>query len=543
MLGEYPGPDSISWDGDGVLAIDQRRLPHECHQLRLTTVEQIIDAVRTLAIRGAPAIGLAGAFGVAISARSGHGAAEVHDDAQRLIGARPTAVNLAWGVQRALARLTDGPAAVLDEALTMLAEDVRTNTTAATRAADLVESLCPADRPLRLLTHCNTGRLATAAVGTALGAVLELFRRGRVAEVLVNETRPLLQGARLTMWELHEAGVPCRLQVDSAAATAMAQGLVDCVLVGADRIARNGDVANKVGTYAVALAAAAHEVPMIVVAPESTWDRTLPDGAGIVVEHRDPGEVVSLAGAGVAPQGSGVHNPAFDVTPARLITALVSEQRVVRPALPADLISYSRRCYERGWMPGTSGNLSARTGGKAFITASGRNKGELTSGDIIGVRAATGAVTGDARLPPSAETCIHAAVYRTTAATAVIHVHSPYATAIAHLYGRDTEPVMLPLSRFELLKGLGLADPSTAAIPVFPNWDDVPRIADAVEEHLTAHPSALPGLLIANHGVTVWGRDLSQALNRLECLESIFQIMCITARPELRRRDLERTAP
>ncbi|KAB1935306.1 adenine phosphoribosyltransferase [Micromonospora sp. ALFpr18c] len=192
---------------------------------------------------------------------------------------------------------------------------------------------CP-DRPLRLLTHCNTGRLATAAVGTALGVILELARRGRVADVLVNETRPLLQGARLTMWELREAGVPCRLQVDSAAATAMAQGLVDCVLVGADRIAGNGDFANKVGTYAVALAAAAHDVPMIVVAPESTWDTSLPDGRGIVVEQREPAEVLAVAGVATAPAGSAVHNPGFDVTPAHLVTALVSQRRTVRPGRP-----------------------------------------------------------------------------------------------------------------------------------------------------------------------------------------------------------------
>jgi methylthioribose-1-phosphate isomerase len=526
--------DSIGWDGDAVLLIDQRRLPHELHQLRLIAVDQIIEAIRTLAIRGAPAIGLAGAFGVAISARRGHDDEAVHADGQRLIEARPTAVNLAWGVRRALARLAEGPGAVLDEALDMLAEDVRTNTAAAVRAADLVESLCATDRPLRLLTHCNTGRLATAAVGTALGAVLELARRGRVEEVLVDETRPLLQGARLTMWELHEAGVPCRLQVDSAAATAMAQGLVDCVLVGADRITRNGDVANKIGTYALALAAAAHNVPMIVVAPESSWDNSLQNGTDIVVEHRGADEVVSLAGVDIAPHGSNVHNPAFDVTPAHLISALVSEQRTVRPAPPAaaagDLVSYSRRCYERGWMPGTSGNLSVRVGKQAFITASGRSKGELTDTDIIGVGAETGAPIDDGPLQPSAETCIHTAVYRTTAAAAIIHVHPPYATAIASLSGRGAESALLPLSRFELLKGLGLANPSETKIPVFPNWADVPRIAAEVEKHLAANSSAPPGLLIADHGITVWGRDLAQALNRLECFESIFHLLIVTAR-------------
>jgi adenine phosphoribosyltransferase len=198
------------------------------------------------------------------------------------------------------------------------------------RAADLVETLTD-DRPLRLLTHCNTGRLATAAVGTALGTILELAARGRVAEVLVDETRPLLQGSQLTAWELGEAGVPYRLCVDCAAAPAMERGLVDCILVGADRIAVNGDTANKIGTYGLAVTAARHHIPFVVVAPESSWDPQLADGTGIVVEERDPGEVSHYAGLRVGPEGAEVFNPAFDVTPAELITALVTEERTVRP--------------------------------------------------------------------------------------------------------------------------------------------------------------------------------------------------------------------
>lgn len=223
-------------------------------------------AITSLAVRGAPAIGLAGALGVALSAHrhTSDGAtdeASVKADAARLSAARPTAVNLAWAVdlawavRRAVGRLADGPQAVLAEAMAMLEEDATANRTAVVRAADLVQSLVP-DRPVRIPTHCNTGRLATAAVGTALGAIIELHERGRVAEVLVDETRPLLQGARLTAWELGEAGVPYRLCVDSAAAAAMARGMVDCVPAGADRIAANGDVANKIGTYGLAVAAA-----------------------------------------------------------------------------------------------------------------------------------------------------------------------------------------------------------------------------------------------------------------------------------------------
>ncbi|MFI7612713.1 S-methyl-5-thioribose-1-phosphate isomerase [Nonomuraea terrae] len=333
MNRDEPGTPSLRWDRDAVVAVDQRALPGEYRLLRLTTVDELIDAIRSLAIRGAPAIGLAGALGVALSARLHRSAGEeaaaaVTADADRLAAARPTAVNLEWGVRRALGRLADGPEAVLAEATAMLHEDTESNRVAARRAADLVLSLT-ARRPLRLLTHCNTGRLATAATGTALGAILELAGRGHVAEVLVDETRPLLQGSRLTAWELGEAGVPYRICADSAAAAAMAQGLVDCVLVGADRIAANGDVANKIGTYGLAVAAAHHGVPFVVVAPESTWDRSLPDGSGILLEERDPAEITHVGGVAVAPAGAGVLNPAFDVTPAGLITGTVSERRTV----------------------------------------------------------------------------------------------------------------------------------------------------------------------------------------------------------------------
>ncbi|WHT20918.1 S-methyl-5-thioribose-1-phosphate isomerase [Crossiella sp. CA-258035] len=321
---------TLGWDDGVVVAIDQRVLPHELRWLRLATVEEVIEAIATLAVRGAPAIGLAGAFGVALSAHLHTDHAVVRTDAERLAQARPTAVNLAWGVRRALERLPEGKQAVLAEALAMLAEDEATNRTAARQAADLVLSLTP-DRPLRVLTHCNTGRLATAAWGTALGAISDLAGRGRVEEVLVDETRPLLQGARLTAWELAEQGIPHRLLVDSAAAAAMSLGQVDVVLVGADRITARGDVANKIGTYGLAVSAARHRIPFIVVAPESTVDETLAHGSQIVVEERAAEEVTAFGGTPVAPAGVAVFNPAFDVTPAELVSAVVTERRVWRP--------------------------------------------------------------------------------------------------------------------------------------------------------------------------------------------------------------------
>ncbi|MGH3646680.1 MAG: S-methyl-5-thioribose-1-phosphate isomerase [Micromonosporaceae bacterium] len=321
---------TIDWDGDAVVIIDQCALPERFGTLRLETVDELIGAIQRLAVRGAPALGAAGALGVALAARTTPQDPEaVRAAALRLAQARPTAVNLSWGVERALKRLPDGPDAVLDEARRVLDEDEQCNREASARAADLVRELC-ARRPLRMLTHCNAGHLATVAWGTALGVVRHLADAGEIECVYADETRPLLQGARLTAWELAEAGIPYRVCPDSAAASAIAAGLIDCVVVGADRIAGNGDVANKVGTYPLALAAARHGVPFLVVAPESTVDNSVAGGESIVIEQRAAGEVTSLGGVRVAPAGAQAYNPAFDITPAELITAIVTERRTLR---------------------------------------------------------------------------------------------------------------------------------------------------------------------------------------------------------------------
>ncbi|HEY1487873.1 MAG TPA: S-methyl-5-thioribose-1-phosphate isomerase [Micromonosporaceae bacterium] len=328
-------PRTVDWDGAAIVAIDQVALPHETRSLRITGVDELIDAIVRLAIRGAPALGGAGALGVALLARQHpDDPAVVRGQAERLATARPTAVNLRWGVQRALARLGDGPDAVLAEALAVLAEDERVNRQASERAAEEIRSLCTR-RPLRILTHCNAGRLATVAWGTALGAVRCLAEAGDIEYVLADETRPLLQGARLTAYELAELGIPYRICPDSAAAAAMSLGMVDCVVVGADRIARSGDVANKIGTFPVALAAAHHRIPFIVVAPESTVDTSISSGADIHIEQRDPAEVTHIAGVRIAPAGADAFNPAFDVTPADLVTAIVTQDRVWRPGRSA----------------------------------------------------------------------------------------------------------------------------------------------------------------------------------------------------------------
>jgi methylthioribose-1-phosphate isomerase len=540
---EHRADRSIAWADGALVIIDQRALPHEVRQLRITTVDEVIDAIKTLAIRGAPVLGVSGAFGVVLAAFAHVGDIEkVKLEAARIASARPTAVNLAWGVKRALAKLPEGLQAVLEEALEMLAEDDRVNRAAATHAADLVQRLCP-DRPLHILTHCNTGRLATTAFGTAVGALRVLHARDKIENVLVDETRPLLQGARLTAWELAEAGIPHRLTIDSAAAWAIATGQLDCVIVGADRITADGSVANKIGTYALALAAHRHDIPFIVVAPESTRDPATATGSEIVVEERDAAEVTHVGGVATAPEGTAAFNPAFDVTPPDLVTAVVTENGVVgevnlvalqrdpeRVSLAAQqIVDIARGLYARGWMPGTAGNISVRAGETAVITGSGLSKGELTAQDIVTVNIADSQpVSGTRR--PSAETTIHTAVYRATGADAVVHVHPPHATA----QSIDAPPV----SRFggyELIKGLGTAE--TIDIPVFTNQGDVARIAADIEHYLTEHPDAAPVLFIAGHGITAWGADLAQARDRAECLEAMCELVTLTGRREIGSHD------
>jgi methylthioribose-1-phosphate isomerase len=331
---ETGGTDS---DTDGAIVIvDQTALPHELRTLRLTTVDDLIAAIRSLAVRGAPALGAAGALGVLLAVRQGRRDGWHGDDLtkaiDRLRQARPTAVNLAWGVDRVAARLADGEAAVAAEALAVLDEDIAANQAIAERGADLLERLCGGGTGLRLQTHCNAGALACVGVGTALGVVEAVHRRRRLARVYAGETRPLLQGTRLSAWELDRMGADYRIVVDAAGPSLVARGLVDAVVVGADRVAANGDVANKVGTYPLALAAARAGVPFVVAAPTSTIDPATPDGAAIEIEDRDEREVLAWDGRPVAPATARAVNPAFDVTPAELVTAIVTEHRVVRPA-------------------------------------------------------------------------------------------------------------------------------------------------------------------------------------------------------------------
>ena len=326
---------SIDWVDGQIVLLDQTRLPREERQLRVTTVDELVDAIGRLAVRGAPALGAAGALGVLLAvheaARSGWDEAALLAAVKRVRTARPTAVNLARGVDRVSARLAEGVAAVEDEALRVLAEDGKANRAIGQSGARLLLDLVSTDR-LRLYTHCNAGALATVEWGTALGIVHSLFDLNRLGLVYVGETRPLLQGSRLTAWELQRLGADYRVVVDGAGAGVIARGLVDAVVVGADRVAANGDVVNKVGTFPLALAAARAGIPFVVAAPESTVDAETASGDAVTIELRSEDEVLAVGGVRIAPDAARGLNPAFDITPADLVTALVTEHRIVRPA-------------------------------------------------------------------------------------------------------------------------------------------------------------------------------------------------------------------
>lgn len=309
---------------DVIRLLDQRRLPGEEVWLELSTSEGVAEAIRDLAVRGAPAIGVAAAYGLAVEARRGADSAKLREAAERLVHARPTAVNLAWAVRRMSRRIGLGAAELLAEANAIRDEDEA----ACRRIGALGAPLVPPRA--HILTHCNAGALATAGYGTALGIVRAASESGNAVSVFADETRPFLQGARLTAWELQRDGIPVSILTDGMAGWLMARGEISCVVVGADRIAANGDVANKIGTYGLAVLASHHNLPFYVAAPWSTVDLDTPTGATIPIEERSGEEVLTIAGHRIAPAGVTARYPAFDVTPEALVSAIVTERGVVR---------------------------------------------------------------------------------------------------------------------------------------------------------------------------------------------------------------------
>ncbi|WP_079087017.1 S-methyl-5-thioribose-1-phosphate isomerase [Streptomyces silvensis] len=361
-----PGVPTIRWDeppeGPVIVLLDQTRLPAEESELVCTDAPALVQAIRTLAVRGAPVLGIAGAYGVALAAARGF---DVDEAADALAGARPTAVNLAYGARRAqeahraaVARGADGPeaaAAALAAARALHREDAEASARMAVHGLALLDELMPGGGH-RVLTHCNTGALVSGGEGTAFAVALAAHREGRLRRLWVDETRPLLQGARLTAYEAARNDMPYTLLTDNAAGSLFASGEVDAVLIGADRIAADGSVANKVGSYPLAVLARYHHVPFIVVAPVTTVDMGTPDGSAIEVEQRAGHEVtevtvpfVPVAGAeagggtAVAPLGTQAYNPAFDVTPPELVTAIVTEEGVVSPVTAGGLAELCAR--------------------------------------------------------------------------------------------------------------------------------------------------------------------------------------------------------
>lgn len=319
--------------------IDQTALPAEERYLQITTVDGLVDAITKLAVRGAPALGAAGALGVAVALRQSErddwSQVELDQQIERIRTARPTAVNLAWGVDQVRHAVPAGVGEVLRLAQRVVTEDKTANRELSRIGADWILARSDTER-VRVVTHCNTGALATSAWGTAYGTIRELHDRGRLGLVYVDETRPLLQGSRLTSWELAHDGIAHVVQADGAAPSTILRGLVDVAIIGADRIVANGDTANKIGSVSLALACARAGIPFVVSAPSSTVDMTTKRGEDVVIEERDPDEVLTFLGRRNAPEHARGFNPAFDVTPHDLISAIVTEHGVVQPRAGAD---------------------------------------------------------------------------------------------------------------------------------------------------------------------------------------------------------------
>lgn len=321
---------AIEWKENKIILLDQTALPGAENYIAYDSIAELILAIQKLVVRGAPALGVTGAYGVVLAmdeaARNGLSADQLEKNIDALRDARPTAVNLAWAVEKIRKHVASGRDAVMAAAQELASEDKQSSTDMGNIGADwLINKL--GDKPLTLLTHCNTGSLATTGTGTALGVIKEMHKRGFVKEVFADETRPLLQGSRLTAWELMKSEIPYRIEPDGAAAMAILSGRIDAALIGADRIAKNGDSANKIGSLSVALACHAARIPFLVVAPESTVDRSIATGKEIHIEIRGDEELTHFKGLQVAPIGAKTFNPAFDVTPAEYISAVITERQ------------------------------------------------------------------------------------------------------------------------------------------------------------------------------------------------------------------------
>lgn len=548
-------PKPIWLDGEKVFLIDQTKLPTTLDVLEITTAEQMWDAIQRLVVRGAPAIGLAGAFGVYLGAarRAEAGTltrdnfvAVVEEIGAYLDTARPTAVNLHWAVTRMAERARDLAAncatatelvqGLLQEGRQMLAEDIAACRAIGEYGADLLEQIPGFSA---MLTHCNAGALATSMYGTALAPAYILQERHHSVAVYSDETRPLLQGARLTAWELSQSGIPVTSICDNMAGVVMAQGKVQAVIVGADRIAANGDTANKIGTYTVAILAKEHNIPFYVAAPMSTVDFGLDDGTQIPIEQRNESEIRQFHGRQTVPDGAAVFNPAFDVTPERYITAIITEKGIAFPpfqqnlaalrdgnsALQCDartlqqqVVTAAQNMARDGLSSGSFGNVSAvdRAHDLLAITPSGVLYDSMQPEDICLLHLDGSAVAGvQNRYKPSSELPLHCAVYaQRLDCNAIVHTHAAYCTAYASS-GQALGAVISELGMItrDVVPLVPYCAPGSTALAA----QTAEALADA------------NGCLLANHGAVTTADTMERAYLLAQILEDGARAACLAA--------------
>lgn len=548
-------PKPIWLEGDHVFLIDQTKLPTELKVLEITTAEQMWDAIKRLVVRGAPAIGLAAAFGVYLGTarrlEAGAWTAETFMETVREISsyldtARPTAVNLHWAVCRMQKRAealmqettqtTELLEGLLRECETMLQEDIAACRAIGIYGADLLEQLPQFEA---MLTHCNAGALATSMYGTALAPAYVLQERQKPVAVYSDETRPLLQGARLTAWELSQSGIPVTTICDNMAGVVMAQKKVQAVIVGADRIAANGDTANKIGTYTVAILAQAHNIPFYIAAPLSTVDFSISSGDQIPIEQRKEDEVRQFCGRQTVPEVAQVFNPAFDVTPERYITAIITEKGVAYPPfaqslaalrdgwpalgcqayhLQEQVLQAARHMSRDGLSSGSFGNVSVvdRQHDLLAITPSGVQYDVMEPADICLLHLDGSAIAGVVnRFQPSSELPMHCAVYQMRPdCNAVMHTHAAYCTACAS----SGQPLGMVISE------LGMIAPDQ--VPLVPYCP--PGSADLAQETAQALKGA-NGCLLANHGAVTAADTMERAYQLAQILEDGARAFCLAS--------------
>ncbi len=546
-------PKPIWLEGEKVFLIDQTKLPVELDVQEIITAEQMWDAIKRLVVRGAPAIGLAGAFGVYLGAARKLEAGTLNKDnfieevkavGNYLDTSRPTAVNLHWAVTRMgevaeqLAKAGDDAAAMvqglLRECEAMLAEDIAACRAIGEYGADLLEQIPNFEA---MLTHCNAGALATSMYGTALAPAYIMQERQNKIAVYSDETRPLLQGARLTAWELSQSGIPVTTICDNMAGVVMAQGRVQAVIVGADRIASNGDTANKIGTYTVAILAKEHNIPFYVAAPLSTVDFAISNGTQIPIEQRKEEEIRQFNGRQTVPDDAQIFNPAFDVTPEKYITAIITEKGVAFPpfqqnlevlrrgdktlqcdarALQQQVVNAAKNMMTDGLASGSFGNVSAvdREHDLLAITPSGVLYDAMKPEDICLLHLDGSAVEGAAnRYKPSSELPMHCAVYAVRPdCNAVMHTHSAYCTAYASS-GKQLGPI---------IGEMGMIAPGTVPLVSYyqPGSEALAqKTAEALRES--------NGCLMANHGAVTVADTMERAYMLAQILEDGARAACL----------------